>query len=228
MSQGAHLGVLDRVLDTIFRWAAVASDRCRASAERLWPSYHDVVARDPAFLAASKWARRYVPKSGVEYAGVMEYAARRYERLLEDMEALDRKADDLVRYVGTITPLVAGVVAAASVIGPGWLLVVLMAPPLALLVLAAGLAAVARAPAVHPIPGQARQIVRAAEGELVEGEQQTGALIAVLYHCAAVALRAFVEEKARRVGRAYWAFIGALLAFVPSAVLCGVLLALLR
>ena len=65
------------------------------------------LASNPSYLQSVQFAQTYNPKSHTEYAWVSKMAIDEYCRMESHIEALERKADSLIKYLGASSGLIA-------------------------------------------------------------------------------------------------------------------------
>src|SRR5665213_1138224 len=107
------------------------------------------VERYAEFIEAIGNARTYKPKVGTDYLWVATHASEEYQRLESILDALDDKADGLIKYLGAGSGLLSLAFSPALSNG-NWITALQACPTLILLVAAIFFAAQARTPGKIP------------------------------------------------------------------------------
>jgi len=173
------------------------------SVARLGKPYGTISSRDDEYQAQVTWAKGYVPKAGKPYEQAHEYAAWRYDVLRDHWDALDKKADDIIRYGGILLTAV-GTLSTILVVQHAddpkfWVGAWMLLPSFVLVAASIVLALLARKPESLTVPGNAREVLGFVEDDRITDEQQIRALIGAALHAATAGLRPLVTEKARRI-----------------------------
>jgi len=158
-------------------------------------SLRDAIEGEHGYRGAREFARKHIPKDGVEYAWVHAYAREQYERFARSVELLDGKADSLAQYTGGGSALLAA--AAAASIQANVLFGLLLLPSLVLVFLALRRAVLARCPGDSPFPPALPTAV--AYAEKYRSADRSTAHFMPLYHQAAEALKAVCIVKGREL-----------------------------
>jgi hypothetical protein len=174
---------------------------------------------DSGLVEAREWARQYMPR-GQEavYEIAAKYAEQQYESMIKLSELLDRKADELARFMIT---LVAAVVAAISArimsIHHPWTAV----GALILVFFAVHVLMRARTPTAGSTPLDPRDLLAVIDLDIDPrpSESQIYGVLAVSYHVAVLGMRSLTTWKSRMLQRATLLFLAAfallLLAITP-------------
>lgn len=176
---------------------------------------------DADFAAAELWARQYSPVGQPDtYEVIHEFSQKQYDMRVGLAEALDKKADDLMRFVVLI---VGAIVAAAST----RLIRIESSAALALAILAilaflasVGIAAIARIPAELSAPMTAQEILAVADSAVLPTKEQIHSVAAASLHVAVIGIDIINKWKSIQIKRATRCFFFGiaffLLALTPS------------
>ena len=162
---------------------------------------------DLGFLDASQWARDYLPTGQDEvYALISPYAQNQYDYMVAVSDALDKKADDQLRYMWTLS---AGLIAAW---GAKW--VVFERPCFAfigliLASLALVTAFVSKRPVGNTTPMNPRGVLAVADHKSRPSKPQLESVIAASYHVAIVGMKILTKWKAGSLNLSFWLFVAA-------------------
>ena len=160
--------------------------------------------QDEHFHIQEIWARTYKPRRGRHFLTALEYAKSYHKIIADKFDALDKKADWLVRYASGIATIVALLTSIAAIYGPAThrLAAGLSLPAVIMLIASVGVALRASCPTAEPVPMLPAEVVGITEKPNIDDEGQIQALVAASFHCAAFGLRLAVDEKASRVALA--------------------------
>ncbi len=171
---------------------------------------------DSEFIEATRWAEGYSPQNpGEVYARVSKFAESQYQYMTSLSDGLDKKADDLLRFMTTIM----GVVIAA---GAGRLITferpwaaLLSLGPISLALIAA---IRIRTPQSTTTPMNPRELLKIADLKSTPTAEQLESVLAASYHVAILGMKSLTSWKARMLNRSVLAFLTAFLLLLGSII----------
>ena len=167
------------------------------------PAFHD----DADFQNAVLWAREFTPERDKEsYSVACEHAKRKYDQTVAHFDALDKKADDLMKTAVTIAALLVGAIKALEVGITIWLISAFLAFLGTII-----LAAIARRPTLQATPGSVHELMGFVEDFRIHDRYQIEALVAASLRCAIVGTSLSIRWKSNQLSRATVLFVSGVL-----------------
>lgn len=161
------------------------------------------LADDVAYQQAVAWAREFTPEPGKDsYSVAFEHAKRKYDENVAHFDALDKKADELMRTAVTIAALLVGAIKALDVTVTPWLIGAFLAFLGTIIV-----SAIARRPTPQATPGSVQEVLRFVEDFRIQDRHQIEALVAASLRCAIVGTQLAIRWKSDQVSRATALFV---------------------
>jgi hypothetical protein len=184
-----------------------------AKAKAIWlrlavcPKFAD----DENYKSATQWIENFTPSSSSEgYDKALAYAWRKYDQVTSASEALDKKADNLMRNAGLVAGLLGLAINTIQIGYPQWLIPSLVAFTASLMLAAF---------ACNPTGGATTASVQDVLDDVTSGHS-SDAWIAASISCAIAGRSAMNNWKAERIRWATYAFCAGLSLFlVPVAVM---------
>jgi hypothetical protein len=176
-----------------------------------------VVVND-LYLESLQFARHYEPKAGTDYSWVMEYANSEYKRLEEILNSMESKADQLIKYMGTGSGIVA-LVFTYSLSTKHWMSTLQILPTLVMFFVSTIFASRARSPERVPSPPHTSDAIRYAHAYQ---ENVARASFAAMIGTASIGLQIAIAEKSRLVRLGFRWFLYGVLWLVLTAVASSV------
>jgi hypothetical protein len=168
---------------------------------------------DASYLAAVAWAREFSPEAGKDsYSAALQHANQKYSTSLGHFDALDKKADDLMRTAVTVAALLVAAVKAFDVEMSGWMVAAFLCFLAAVVV-----SAIARRPGLQATPGEIREVLGFAEDFRISDRFQVEALVAASLHCAVVGMEPAIRWKSDQLRRATVLFVVGVLLLLSIA-----------
>ena len=132
----------------------------------------------------------------------LDHAKRKYDQTVTHFDAIDKKADDLMKSAVTIAALLVGAIKALGVDVTGWLICSFLAFLSTII-----LAAIARRPTLQATPGSVHEILGFVEDFRIRDRHQIEALVAASLRCAIVGTQLSIQWKSDQVSRATVLFV---------------------
>ena len=195
-----------------------------ATIHLLFAPYHELWRSDRTFKDTEKWAKEYPPQPGKDYSIALAYAKDYYGILSDAFDALDQKADSLVKHTSALAALIAVIASAVNIYSSGDhfsvpnVAGVLSLLAVLLFILAAVVAIRACAPGYQAAPTSPAEIIRTIEDPKLQDDKQISGVQAASFHAASVGLRVAIEMKARRVALASGCLVVGLLLQLAAAI----------
>lgn len=169
-----------------------------------------VLQDDADYQDAVRWAREFTPEPNKDsYSVAYEHAKRKYDQSVAHFDALDKKADELMKTAVTIAALLVGAIKAIDVNVTPWLVGAFPAFLGTII-----LSAITRRPTLQATPGSVHEVVGFVEDFRIRDPHQVEALVAASLRCAVVGTRMSIRWKSNQVSRATVLFVvGVLLLF---------------
>lgn len=163
--------------------------------------------QDAQYQEAVAWAREFSPEPGKEaYGAALQHAKEKYGNSVSHFDALDRKADDLMKISVTVAALLVAAVRALQVEMTSGLIGAFLCFLAAVI-----LCAIARRPSLQATPGSTREVLGFVEDFRIRDRFQIEALLAASLHCAAVGIQPQIRWKSDQVSRATGLFIAGII-----------------
>lgn len=167
---------------------------------------------DAPYRDAILWAREFTPQAEKDSYGVAyEHAKRKYDRSVAHFDALDKKADELMRTAVTIAALFVAAIKALDVNVTGWTI-----GAFAMFLLTIVLAAITRRPTLQATPGSVREVLDFVDDYRIHDRHQIEALVAASLRCAIVGMQPAIRWKSNQISRATALFVGGVLLLLPA------------
>lgn len=168
--------------------------------------------QDAPYRDAVGWAREFTPEADKDsYSVAYEYAKRKFDQSVAHFDALDKKADELMRTAATIAALLVAAIKALDVNVTGW-----MIAAFALFLLTIILAAITRRPTLQATPGSVREVLDFVDDFRIHDRHQIEALVAASLRCAIVGTQPAIKWKSNQISRATALFVLAVLLLLPA------------
>lgn len=162
-----------------------------------------VLEGDADYQEAVRWAREFGPEpEKISYSIAYEYAKRKYDQSVAHFDALDKKADDLMKTAVTIAALLVGAIKALEVNVTPWLIGAFLAFLGTII-----LSAISRRPTLQATPGSVHEVLGFVEDFRIQDRHQIVALVAASLRCAIVGTRMSIRWKSNQVSRATVLFV---------------------
>ncbi len=175
----------------------------------------EVVEQHPLYKEAMERANTIKPEEAIDYEWVLEYSLNCYTRLSQAVDAIDEKAEAIMRYLG-------GGVAIFSLAG-SWLSLyanrgigLVLLPSILFAIRALHLALKARAPALNPFPPAGKRAYDYATH--YRPKDQAFARLSGLVDAASVACSLSLELKGARVRGSMNYFFWAIVLLIPALI----------
>ena len=171
---------------------------------------------DSDFIAASKWAEEYAPTGQAEvYKLVSAFAERQYNLALASSDGLDKKADELLRYMAAITGALTAAASAKLIKFEHPAIVVFGA---ILVTWAIVLAFRSRAPTSMRTPMRPADLLKVADLESQPTASQLEGVLAASYHVAIERMQTLTTWKSALLNQSSLAFLAGCLLFLLAAI----------
>lgn len=166
---------------------------------------------DAPYREAVNWTREFTPQPDKDsYSVAYEYAKRKYDQSVAHFDALDKKADELMRTAVTIAALLVAAIKALDVDVTGWVIGASLAF-LATVILAA----ITRRPTLQATPGSVREVLDFVDDFRIHDRHQIEALVAASLRCAIVGTQPAIRWKSNQISRATVLFVAGILLLLP-------------
>lgn len=167
--------------------------------------------QDAAYRQSVVWAREFTPESGKDsYSVAYEHAKRKYDQSVAHFDALDKKADALMRTAVTIAALLVGAVKALDVSVTGWMIGAFL-----LFLATIVISAITRRPTLHATPGSVHEVLGFVDDFRIHDRHQIEALVAASLRCAIVGTQLAIRWKSKQISRATALFVTGVLLLLP-------------
>lgn len=175
------------------------------------------VENNKTYQEAIKFAQTYEPKADRNYDWVIAHSIEEYKGLEHAVEALDSKADGLLKYLGAGTVIVTLAISSSNF--GTWASAWQMVPCVTFLGLAVFFAARARAPEKTPTPLHTNKAFGFAD---TYEPAEAKASFAAMTGAASIGLTLVISEKAKLIRKAYWWFVLAITWAIAVSAILGV------